>query len=357
MDKRTCSVILIVCALAIALQVFVLFPLSPDILRLPPTSSTLLAPSNSKLQEVDKLGEGVLKKPEAIAVDKMGVLYTATRDGWIRRLYRNGSWDSWRHIDSDALLGLTTTAAGDLVVCDSEKGLLKVGEDGVTVLASHVNDVKISFADDVIESANGNLYFSIASTKFSLHNWHLDVLEAKPHGQLLMYSPSSKETSILLDNLAFANGVALSADQDFLIICESWKFRCLKYWLKEEKMGQTEIFIDNLPGGPDNINLAPDGSFWIALLQLVPNGLEFVHRSRTLKHIIMCFPKLSKWVIGVNDKATVINVASDGKIIRRFDDPTGKVMSFVTSALEFENHLYLGSLNCDFIGKLQLTAS
>lgn len=71
----------------------------------------------------------------------------------------------------------------------------------------------------------------------------------------------------------------------------------------------------------------------------------------------MCFPKLSKWVIGVNDKATVINVASDGKIIRRFDDPTGKVMSFVTSALEFENHLYLGSLNCDFIGKLQLTAS
>lgn len=46
------------------------------------------------------------------------------------------------------------------------------------------------------------------------------------------------------------------------------RFRCLRYWLQGEKRGQTEIFIENLPGGPDNINLAPDGSFWIALLQV-----------------------------------------------------------------------------------------
>lgn len=41
------------------------------------------------------------------------------------------------------------------------------------------------------------------------------------------------------------------------------RFRCLKYWLKDEIRGKTEVFIDNLPGAPDNINLAPDGSFWI----------------------------------------------------------------------------------------------
>lgn len=42
----------------------------------------------------------------------------------------------------------------------------------------------------------------------------------------------------------------------------------MKHWLKGEQEGKTEVFIDNLPGGPDNINLAPDGSFWIALLQV-----------------------------------------------------------------------------------------
>uniref|UniRef100_A0A2N9I6J9 Strictosidine synthase conserved region domain-containing protein n=1 Tax=Fagus sylvatica TaxID=28930 RepID=A0A2N9I6J9_FAGSY len=181
------------------------------------------------------------------------------------------------------------------------------------------------FADDVIEASDGNLYFSVASTKFDLHNWYLDLLEAKPHGQLLKYDPSSNETSILLDDLGFANGVELSRDQDYLVVCETWKFRCLKYWLKGEDKGKTEIFVENLPGGPDNINLAPDGSFWIALLQLTSDGLEFVHTFQ-----------------------------ADGKIIRKFDDSEGKVMTFVTAAFEFEDHLYLGSLNSKFVGKLPL---
>ena len=81
----------------------------------------------------------------------------------------------------------------------------------------------IRFADDVIEASDGSLFFSVASTKFDLHSWYLDVIEAKPHGQLLKYDPSSSETSILLEDLAFANGVALSRDQDYLVVCETWK--------------------------------------------------------------------------------------------------------------------------------------
>jgi len=53
------------------------------------------------------------------------------------------------------------------------------------------------------------------------------------------------------------------------LICFSWiRFRCLKHWLKGINKGKTDIFIENLPAGPDNINLAPDGSFWIALIQV-----------------------------------------------------------------------------------------
>lgn len=79
------------------------------------------------------------------------------------------------------------------------------------------------FADDVVEASDGSLYFSVPSTKFGLHEWYLDVLEAKPHGQLLKYNPSLNKTSVILHDLAFANGVALSADQDYLIVCETWK--------------------------------------------------------------------------------------------------------------------------------------
>jgi len=343
---------LLLCLVAFMFQIIFFSPISPRNLELPPLSSSSF-PTNNQLQRVTKLGEG-LKDPEDICFDKEGTLYTATRDGWIKRMYRNGSWENWKMTNSQTLLGITITKEGDLIACDSEEGLLKVGEDGIVVLASHVNGSKIRFADDVIEASDGSLYFSVASTKFDLHSWYLDVIEAKPHGQLLKYDPSSSETSILLEDLAFANGVALSRDQDYLVVCETWKFRCLKYWLKGEDKGKTEIFVENLPGGPDNIKLAPDGSFWIALLQLTSDGLEFVHSSKVSKHIIAAFPKLIKRVNGVFRKAMVVNVATDGKIIKKFDDPEGKVMTFVTSALEFEDHLYLGSLNSNFVGKLPL---
>lgn len=194
----TFSSFLVACVLAVVLQVIFFSPISPDILEFPPTL-IIPVPSNSILQvkssiylyhlfslvkitlitflliilrkqKVTKLGEGLLVKPEDVAIDKVGVLYTATRDGWIKRLHKNGSWENWKWINNENLLGITTAAAGGLLVCDVEKvqysnvkmenfvglrciiisglhsfvqGLLKVTEDGVTVLASHVNGVKI----------------------------------------------------------------------------------------------------------------------------------------------------------------------------------------------------------------------
>ncbi|XP_061362520.1 protein STRICTOSIDINE SYNTHASE-LIKE 4-like isoform X2 [Gastrolobium bilobum] len=335
---------------ALTVQVFYFSPIDPVLLEIPP--SPLTSTKNNQLQNVIKLGEGLLKQPEDVCVDKEGTLYAVTRDGWIKRLRRNGNWENWKHIDSHTLLGITTAKEGGLIVCDTAKGLLKVTEDGFSVLISQVNGSQLRFADDVIEASDGNIYFSVASTKFDLDNWYLDVLEARPHGQLLKYNPTSNETVIVLDNLAFANGVALSKDEDYLVVCESWK--CLRYWLKGENKGKREIFIENLPGGPDNINLAPDGSFWIALVQFTSEGMEFVHTSRLSKHLLASFPRLIKLVNGATKMATVVNVATDGKIIRKFDDSNGKVITFVTSALEFEDHLYLGSLNSNFVGKLPL---
>jgi len=50
------------------------------------------------------------------------------------------------------------------------------------------------------------------------------------------------------------------------------RFRCMKVWLKGEKAGTAETFVD-LPGGPDNIRLGSDGHFWIAVLQVTGSRL------------------------------------------------------------------------------------
>lgn len=70
---------------------------------------------------MDKLGEGRLEAPEDVCVDGEGTLYTATRDGWIKRMHPNGSWEDWKLLGGSALLGMTVSATGDLLVCDADK--------------------------------------------------------------------------------------------------------------------------------------------------------------------------------------------------------------------------------------------
>lgn len=53
----------------------------------------------------------------------------------------------------------------------------------------------------------------------------------------------------------------------------------------------------------------------------------------------------------------VVKVDTKGNIIKEFGDNDGKIITGVTSAVEFENHLYLGSLNNDFVGKFQLPSA
>ena len=45
----------------------------------------------------------------------------------------------------------------------------------------------------------------------------------------------------------------------------SLRYRIQRYWLTGDKAGTSDIFADNLPGCPDNINSNGMGVFWIAL--------------------------------------------------------------------------------------------
>ena len=77
----------------------------------------------------------------------------------------------------------------------------------------------IRFADAAVEASDGTVYFSDACTKFGFDRWFLSFLEARPTGRLLKYDPRTGKASVALDNLSFANGVALPRDEAFVIVC------------------------------------------------------------------------------------------------------------------------------------------
>jgi hypothetical protein len=74
------------------------------------------------------------------------------------------------------------------------------------------------------------------------------------------------ETRVHLEGLGFANGVALGPDEAYILVNETMFYRITRYWIKGEKSGQTDIFIENLPGFPDNLTYNKNGLFWVALI-------------------------------------------------------------------------------------------
>ena len=122
-------------------------------------------------------------------------------------------------------------------------------------------------------AADGKIYFSDASTKFGARESGgtyeaslLDINEHGGHGRLLVYDPASGKTKTLLTGLNFANGVAVSHDQQYVLVNETGSYRVIRYWIGGPGKGKSEPLIENLPAFPDNISTGLDGRFWIAFV-------------------------------------------------------------------------------------------
>ena len=64
--------------------------------------------------------------------------------------------------------------------------------------------------------------------------------------------PSGK-AELVLKGLNFANGIQILPDRQSLIVSECSMARIIRFYFDGPKKGNSEIFIENLPGFPDNV--------------------------------------------------------------------------------------------------------
>lgn len=83
---------------------------------------------------------------------------------------------------------------------------------------------------------------------------------------VLVFDRDEGKAKTLLGDLNFANGVAVSHDQSYVLVNETGNYRVIRYWLTGPKSGQAEPFIEELPAFPDNISTGLGGRFWVALV-------------------------------------------------------------------------------------------
>lgn len=313
----------------------------------------VLAP-NEYLRQSDLLALGQVYGPEDTTVDANGILYTGTQDGKIIRVFPDGQVDNWLETGGRPL-GLVVDDRDTLLVADAAKGLLSISAAGdVTILTREAGGTPFRFTDDVVVAPDGRIYFTDASSRFSQQDYLLDLLEMRPHGRLLRYNPKTRKTEVLLRDLYFPNGVAVSPQGDYVLLNETWKYRILKYWITGPKAGRSEVFASNLPGFPDNLAVDDQGRYWVAFPTLRNGQVDSMHRTPWLKNLVAKLPDGLK--PQPEEYGLVVAFDDTGKMLVSLHDPKGTHLKEITSVNPHNGFLYFGSLHNDRIGRLPLQA-
>jgi sugar lactone lactonase YvrE len=356
-----------------ALLLYLLFwpvPISPAAWT-PPAAPPLAGQfeRNTRLAGVQRLDTGGGFAPEDVALDAQGRIYGGLEDGRIVRLQADGTHPEIFANTNGRPLGLVFDHAGNLIVADANKGLLSVGTDGaITVLSMEADGIPFRCTNDADVAADGTIYFTDASSKFPLSNFTADLLEHGPNGRLLAYDPKTKTTRTILSHLCFANGVAVSPDQTFVLVVETGKYRVHRVWLNKgpteevfvqsrtwtggPKYGRSEIFIDNLPGFPDGILSNGRDRFWLTLVTPRDRVLDRLLPHPFLRKIVMRLPKFLQ--PAPQRYSFVLGLDSSGRVVENLQDGSKGCYAEIANVVEHNGMLYFGSIGESAIGRIQL---
>jgi sugar lactone lactonase YvrE len=318
---------------------------------------------NTRLTNLKMISIGTEVGPEHIAIGKDGKLYTTVASGNILSMNPDGSGQEVFVNTGGRVLGFDFDASGNMIDADANKGLLSISPDkNITLLTDKINGAPILYADAVVVAKSGKMYLSDASARFAPKDWGgtfeasvLDILEQSSTGRILEYDPAKKTTRVFAKGFSFANGVALSQDEQTLFVNETGKYRVWKISVSAKDLdisipdSQAELLLTNLPGYPDNLMRGSGGKIWLGLVKPRNLTIDRLATKPFIRQLIMRLPR-ALWPVP-KAYGHVIAFTEDGKVVADLQDPTGAYPE-TTAVTETADRLYIQSLHAKGIGWL-----
>ena len=283
--------------------------------------------------------------PEDLAVMPDGTVLTADHDGALYRI----EGDRPELVDQlgGRPLGLTAGPDGALYISDSFRGVMRwTGPGTLTPLVEAIDGFPVIYANQIAVAQDGTVYFSNSSDRFDPETMGgtkptsvLTIWEQSDTGYVARRNPDGSVEKIA-EGFVYTNGVALSPDENFLLIAETGRARIHRLWLTGDRAGAQEVFLDNLPGYPDNIEAQGDGTYWVAFAS-----------PRVPAEVLMPYPGLRKviWRLGPMvrpapiEHGMVAQFDGTGQILRVLQDPDGR-LGITTGARVVDDQLYVMTL-------------
>ena len=312
---------------------------------------------NERLAALELVGLNGRLGPEDADVGPDRLIYAATHDGEILRIGADGTATPFAQTQGRPL-GIEFAPDGTLYVADAYRGLLAIDRGGkVTLLTNQTEDGSpILYANDVDIAADGAVYVSDASTRFgakanggTLAASILDLVEHSANARVLKYDPASGKTTVFAKGLTFANGVAINEASDAIFVAETGMYRVWRFPLDG---GPGKVVLENLPGFPDNINSASDGTFWIGLVSPRSAIMDSLSGYPFLRRVAMRLPEMMK--PAPSRYGFVLRMSGDGKVVETLQDPAGRY-ALTTGAVTLPNgRIAVTSLTEPHLGLLSL---
>ncbi|KAK2970491.1 hypothetical protein RJ640_023674 [Escallonia rubra] len=172
----------------------------------------------------------------------------------------------------------------------------------------------------------------------------------------MTFNPKTKETTVLLHNLSFPNGVALSQNGEFLLVAETTNCRILKLWLETSKAGTVEVFAQ-LPGFPDNIRRNQKGEFWVGIhsrrSSFLKRVLSFTWIGSTfVNYFPVDITNLDSYAAKLKGSGLAVKLGENGEILELIEDKKGKIWKSASEVMERHGYLLIGSVKMPFLVKL-----
>ncbi|MBN9887149.1 ABC transporter permease [Salipiger abyssi] len=326
-------------------------------------SGTVFA-ENDRLLDVEPIALGKIEGPEDVILDRNDNLYTVNRNGSIIRFLapdyeireefaRIGGRPLGLAMDKDENI-LACVAGMGVYGVRPDRSVFKVTDETTRSRFRLKDDSRLLLADDLDVAPDGRIFFSDASTRYDLADWALDGFEGRGNGRLVCHDPRSGKTSTVLKNLAFPNGVCVAHDGQSVYWVSTWLCRIYRYWIDGPRKGALEVLVDNLPGFPDNINRASDGTYWLALVGLRSPVYDLAMADPSFRVRMVKQIPPDEWLCPGINYGCVLKFNDKGEILESLWDPGATNHPTITSMREHKGYLYIGGLENNRIGRLPL---
>ncbi len=203
------------------------------------------------LEQFEIFAEG-LDHPEGLAFDADRNLWAGGELGQVYRISPKGKVCTVATLGGFNL-GITFSAKQDLFVCNFKLGaLIQLDRSGKTIRSwERAGQYRLRNPNFSVFDREGNIYFS-DSGAFNQNDGFLFLL--RPHGKIKR----------LLGDLAFPNGLSLSADEKTLYVVQSTKDNVLAVpILKSGSIGKPRVYASGLHNVPDGAALDAQGNLYV----------------------------------------------------------------------------------------------